>query len=322
MLGSGLSGPGCPVIISQAALLIFDRSPLAQFFTSVWSGRLALLSCALLALLAVWLLVRLVWLVLAGPQVESAPVPPVPRISQATGGTAEFHWDLFGASQRAALAPVAPAPVASRSSLRLLGVMTGDTVGYAFIADAQGRESVYRRGDELPDGAVLEAIEPHQVILARNGRSEALSLDRDRNGGGRVSPATAAPGTRPAVAPIPGLRGFDTERGVSVAAVRDMGIGNVDVAGLAQSISVMPVSGGGFRVRPGRDARLFAQLGLQVNDIVTKVNGQPLESEEAARALFADVLMRGEVAITVNRQGREMTLRPDLEQIIGSLQNP
>ncbi len=295
---------------------------MAQFFSPLWSGRLALLASALLALLVVWMLVRMVWLVLAGPQVESAPVPPVPRVSQVAADTRDFRWDLFGPQQRTNIAPVRPVASTSRSNLRLLGVMTGETAAYAFIADAQGRESVYRRGDELPDGTVLEAIEAQRVILARNGRSEALELDRDRHSAVQRGSSTASAHPRTAVAPIHGLRGFDTERGVSVASARDLGVAGVDVGSLAQSISVMPVSGGGFRVRPGRDARLFAQLGLQVNDIVTAVNGQPLESEEAARALFADVLMRGEVAITVNRQGREMTLRPDLEQIIGSLQNP
>ncbi len=295
---------------------------MAQFFSPVWSGRLALLASAMLALLAVWLLVRLVWLVLAGPQVDAAPVPPVPRVSQTATESRDFRWDLFGPQQRSNLAPIRAVETTTRSNLRLLGVMTGDVTAYAFIADSQGRESVYRRGDELPDGAVLENIEATRVILARNGRSEALELDRDRaTVGQRGSSASAAPSRSP-VAPIHGLRGFDTERGVSVASVNVMGAGSVDVSNLAQSISVMPVSSGGFRVRPGRDARLFAQLGLQVNDIVTAVNGQPLESEDAARALFADVLRRGEVAITVNRQGREMTLRPDLEQIIGSLQNP
>ncbi|MFU8833189.1 MAG: PDZ domain-containing protein, partial [Wenzhouxiangella sp.] len=93
---------------------------------------------------------------------------------------------------------------------------------------------------------------------------------------------------------------------------------DMDTGALASSINVMPVTGGGYRVRPGRDATLFAQLGLQVNDIVLAVNGQPLQSEEAARALFADVMQRREIAITINRQGREMTLRPDLEQIMGS----
>jgi type II secretory pathway component PulC len=54
---------------------------------------------------------------------------------------------------------------------------------------------------------------------------------------------------------------------------------------------------------------------------VVAVNGQPLQSAQAVQRLFGDVMSRGEVAITVRRNGRETTLRPDLEQIMGSLQS-
>jgi general secretion pathway protein C len=287
---------------------------------------MALATSAVLAVLVVWLLVRLVWLIAAGPQVESAPVPPVPRLTPAAmSNNGDFHWDLFGTSRQGAAMPVTPVPAAARSSLRLLGIMSREPDGYAIIADSQGRENVYRSGDELPDGARVERIEPQQVIIARNGRSEALSLDRER-GTATASQAERQPlSTTPQIEvnPMPGIRGFQAPAGINVGSISGMGdLGNINPATLADSISVMPVSSGGFRVRPGRDARLFTQLGLQMNDVITAINGQPLESEAAARALFADVMMRGEVSITVNRQGREMTLRPDLENILGSLQNP
>ena len=288
-----------------------------------WSGRLALASCAILVVVAVWLLVRLGWLILIGPQVEPAPVPPIPRITRSAELDETFQHALFGASNEARRStPVVT--TAARSRLRLLGMMSGGSSGFAIIADASGDEAVYRAGDELPDGSVLETIEAQRVIIDRDGEREALELDRDRPS---LSPARTAsnPAQPMQVAPIPGLRGFDRTTGVSAASYTGRGsstAGRLDASGLARQISVMPVAGGGYRVRPGRDARLFAELGLQINDIVTAVNGQPLESEDDARALFADVMRRGEVAITLNRGGREMTLRPDLEQILGSLQNP
>jgi general secretion pathway protein C len=296
---------------------------LAQSLSPVWSGRLALLASAALALLLAWLAIRLVWLIIVGPQVEPAPVPPIPRITQTATTSGDFRWDLFGPSQRSPMPIPTAVASAARSSLRLLGVMSGGSQSFAIIADSQGRESVYRLGDELPDGATLESVEPQRVIIARDGRSEALELDRDRPG--RTSRPTAGPASGPAavqVAPIPGLRGFEAPAGIGVASIPGMSsTGAMDVGALSQSISVIPVSSGGFRVRPGRDARLFSELGLQINDVVTAVNGQPLESEQAARALFADVMRRGEVAITVNRGGQEITLRPDLEQVMRSLQN-
>lgn len=293
---------------------------MAQYLSSLWSGRLALASTGVLVLLGLWLIVRMIWLIAAGPDIPSAPVPPVPRGIQSTSTEAEFRWQLFGES-RSAATPVRPVTTISRSSLRLMGVVSGDN-GYAMIADSQGQENVYRAGDELPDGTRLESIESQQVIISANGRDEILALDRDR-----VAARDGGSGPRTApqvnVNPIPGLRGFQAPAGISIASLPDVArTSGLDANALANSISIMPVSSGGFRVRPGRNARLFAELGLQMNDIVTAVNGQPLQSEAAAQALFADVMQRGEVAITINRQGREMTLRPDLEQVIRSLQNP
>lgn len=86
----------------------------------------------------------------------------------------------------------------------------------------------------------------------------------------------------------------------------------VDGTALASQINIMPVRGGGFRVRPGRDATVFRQLGLQADDVITAVNGQPVTSEADARRIFDEVMRTGELAITVQRDGREQVLRPDL----------
>lgn len=286
-----------------------------------WSSRLALLSSALLALAVVWLLVRSLWLVLGGVSVDSAPALPVPQMSQAGSASGEFRWNLFGRSAAPAvmLQPVS----ASDSRLRLKGVMAGER-GYAIISVSGSGEEVYRVGDELPGGGEVEAIESRRVIIARDGRRETLAFDP-----GAASrsprPASGSHSARVAEEParhLPGIRGFNAPSGASVAslpdAARSLGL---DAGELAQSISAMPVAGGGFRVRPGRDARLFQQLGFQVNDVVLAVNGQPLESAQAVQRLFVDVMSRGEVAIKVRRGGREVTLRPDLEKIMGSLQS-
>jgi general secretion pathway protein C len=285
-----------------------------------WSSRLALLSSALLALAVVWLLVRAMWLVLGGVSVPSAPALPVPQMSQSTGATGDFRWNLFGQSASRPARPVAVA--VSNTRLRLKGVVAGDR-GYAIIADPDAGEQVYRVGDALPGGGELETIESRRVIIQRDARRETLALDPDAassSSGSRGGPARQAASTsRPQ---LPGVRGFSAPAGASVASLppeaRSLGL---DASELAGAISVMPVAGGGFRVRPGRNARLFSELGLEVNDVVLAINGRELESAQAVRGLFADIMTSGEVAITVRRGEREMTLRPDLEQIMGSLQS-
>lgn len=289
--------------------------------STAWSSRLALLSSAVLVLAVVWLVVRALWLVLGGVSVASAPALSVPQVPEIGGASGEFRWNLFGRSQAPA---VSLQPVrTSDSRLRLKGVMAGDR-GYAIISVSGSGEDVYRAGDELPGGGELEAIDSRQVIILRNGRRETLALDPNAVSSGRNANRSA--GTeRTAEEPaphLPGIRGFNAPAGASAAslpnAARSLGL---DASELARSISVMPVAGGGFRVRPGRNARLFQELGLQVNDVVVAVNGQALESAQAVQRLFSEVMTRGEVAITVRRDGRELTLKPDLEQIMGSLQS-
>ena len=276
-----------------------------------WTRGLALVTIGLLALLLAWAGVRLFWLLVGGPQVANLPMPPIPQVQASAAAREGFRWDLFGEAPASQLLVAAPV-VESSGRLRLKGVMSGGAAAFAIIADEQGRERAYRVGAELPDGTRVEEIDPLRVIVQRNGRREALELSR-RSPASSPSPRTTGAAERPQ---LPGIRGFEAPPGISAASLQAPGPAATSVA---EQISVMPVAGGGFRVRPGRDARLFSQIGLQINDVVIAVNGQPLASEDEARAMFSEVLRSGELSITINRQGREMTLRPDLDQILARL---
>ena len=81
---------------------------------------------------------------------------------------------------------------------------------------------------------------------------------------------------------------------------------------LAQRITILPVAGGGFRVRAGRDATLFTRLGFHVNDIVTAINGQPVSTQADVRAVFENYNPGQRIAITVRRGDRQLVLTPDL----------
>lgn len=267
----------------------------------------------------VWLCARLVWLVLAGPQLSSLPMPPIPEAQAPVSARDGFRWNLFGEAPPSV--PIIAAPVRPASgTLRLKGVMAGGDDAFAIIADDQGRERAYRLGADLPDGGTIAEIEALRVVVLRDGRREALELSRSQISSVRASaspasaPAAAAPRTD-----LPGIRGFQAPSGISAASLH---IPAPAVAAAADQISILPVASGGFRVRPGRDARLFGEIGLQVNDVVLAVNGQPLASEDDARALFSEVMRSGELSITINRQGQEVVLRPELDQILARLAEP
>lgn len=286
----------------------------------VWSSRLAQWAGLILLLVAVWLLVSMLWLLMGGVEVEPGASIPVPREVRSMASEGDFRWSLFGdAAQRL---PLQLQPVThSDGRLRLKGLLAGQE-GYAIIASNTEGEMVYRRGDELPGGGHIEAIEARRVLISRNGAREELLFDPDRNVSRSVSAGSNSAASRADLSSIAGFRGIDP--GASAASTASLPVAvqalGVDTGRLANSISVLPVAGGGFRVRPGRDARLFSALGLQVNDVVMAVNGRGLDTPEGVEQLFGEVMSSGQVAITVRRGGREMTLRPDVETIMRQVQ--
>ncbi|HLS05093.1 MAG TPA: type II secretion system protein N [Wenzhouxiangella sp.] len=298
--------------------------PVSALISPTWSSRLAVLASGALLLAAAWLAVGMLWMVMGGVEVEPAESIPLPQESGAGNASGEFRWDLFG--RTASLPPVQlqPAASADSSGLRLKGLMAGPR-GFAIIAAEGSGEDFYRAGDELPGGRRIEAVEAQRVLVERNGKIEQLAFDSSQPGGrraGRQALQNNAGGVD--ASRLTGLRGFDSGTAAASiasvpAAAESLGL---DAGRLADSISITPVSDGGFRLRPGRDAQLFGQLGLQVNDVVVGVNGQRVSSMQDVEQLFGEIMTSGEVAISVRRDGREVTLRPDLEKIMEQMRSP
>lgn len=73
-------------------------------------------------------------------------------------------------------------------------------------------------------------------------------------------------------------------------------------------IRAAPVNKGnkfrGFRVSPGRDPKLFHQLGLKSGDIVTSVNGIALDHPSKGFQAMQQIATAASVAITVERKGQ------------------
>lgn len=275
-------------------------------------------------LAAAWLAVGMLWMIMGGVEVEPAESIPLPQESGAGSASGEFRWDLFGRSASLPSVQLQPVAADDSSGLRLKGLVAGPR-GFAIIAAEGSGEDFYRAGDELPGGRRIEAVETQRVLVARNGKTEQLAFDSSQSGVGRTDrPASHNHESGVDASRLTGLRGFDSSAsGASIAsvpvAVESLGM---DAGRLADSISIAPVSDGGFRLRPGRDARLFGQLGLQVNDVVVGVNGQRVNSMQDVEQLFGEIMTSGEVTISVRRDGREVTLRPDLEKIMEQMRSP
>lgn len=283
-------------------------------------ARLALILAA--ALLAV-ALARLLWLLVAGPQIPVDDRPLELPVSSAASDAATASiagWHLFGvAGQRfEAIAPETTLQLFLRGTLN----DSAGGGGIAIIADANGSERGYRLGDELPGGATLKAIHAGRVELERNGRRESLSLPNNMGGSG--SGHAVAPVAKPAAAASSGATpsGFPGSPGVPFinpaisVGVPDLATARAralpDLRAMASEVNVLPVLENGqmvgVRVSGKRGSDLLSRYGIQPNDVITAVNDVPLDGPQRQVELTRSLSSANQVKLTVRRDGRELQL--------------
>ena len=302
----------------------------------------ARLSLVLLLLLVMWLALRWILLLVSGPEIV-VRMPDLPRPAgqqaslaasngnAAANSIADLH--LFGAAGVANPLQLEMLPE-TPLDLELRGIVAAsddDQEGHAIIISSDGREWVYGVGDRLSDDTQVIAITAQQVVLQRNGQRETLSLPRlaaDQTAQGvratrpvRQQQARARTQENNALVgnAMPGLAsirgGMPSITASSTGSIAGVTLDSSNLARMAQMIQVTPAAGGGYQVFPGRDASQFKQFGLQANDVVTAVNGQPLTNAQAALQIFQNLSQQNSVTLTVRRDGQVLQLQPDVSAL-------
>lgn len=208
--------------------------------------------------------------------------------------------NLFGASAAPAGDP-ANAPVTTLA-LVLVGVLAADDParGWAIIGPAANAAKLYSGGSTVPGGAKLAAIYSDRVVLDRGGQLETLPMPRQR------APLT------PATSPPPPPMASPAER-MSRLATENPGL----VGQLIRAQAVL--SNGqqrGYRVfpAPNRDA-VFNKLGLRAGDMVTHINGTPLDDPQRGPEVFSTLSSAAEARVTVVRNGRSSDVLLNLADV-------
>lgn len=298
--------------------------PIAFLRVLVWAATLMMFG------LSLWYLLQLVFLLISGPDV-TVPTTNMPTSQQVnTSLPAQqqiANWHLFGESSTADPLLFNALPE-TPLDLELRGIVAGqesDQTGHAIIIDSSGNEWVYSVGDRLADNTEVIAIQPHQVVLQRGAVREALSLPMheemaNSRRSGAVANSRRSATSRPALPSrvgqqVAALNGLSSVSPGGIPPVSIAGMNVTDFSSLAKSVQVRPVAGGGFRVFPGRDATIFRQLGLQANDVITAVNGQPLTNVQAAMQIFQQTDSIAGVTISVRRGNQVIQLQPDVSSL-------
>lgn len=229
-------------------------------------------------------------------------------------------------------------------ALKLNGVYaTSGLQSYAVIEEG-GKQQGYVLGEEIgTSGAVLEKVLADHVLLRRSGVLEKLELPRpDKVAGLSMSanepldypepemeyqepdyeppPETYQPngGAVP-----PGMQGgadfMDGEappeagqgqESANLGQFRDAVLNNN--MQLLEVVTPQPYEQDGkflgFQLSPGSNVAVFNQLGLQAGDVVTAINGTPLDSPAVAMNLLNEVSTAPQVTLDISRNGQPMSL--------------
>ncbi|MHB8476738.1 MAG: type II secretion system protein GspC [Steroidobacteraceae bacterium] len=282
--------------------------------TQGWLARLQgngprLVSMALAVLIAVELAGIAISLLSGGPVKSPQPVlsnaaPRSPRAGIDVPSLVSAH--LFGV---AAVDPGAQDPAnapQSTANLVLAGtIATQDPKrGVAIISDG-GASKVYAVGDKI-GGASLHSVYLDHVILDRGGALETLLLPRLPGPGMRGPPVVRRTGGDPrTVAAVENIRRLVQQ----------------DPSILDQVMRVVPSYDSaagklrGFRAYPGRNRQIFNKLGLKAGDLVTAINGTPLDDPQRGQEVFNTIQTSDHATVTIERGGQKQDITLNIAQV-------
>jgi general secretion pathway protein C len=247
--------------------------------SAAWARSLPLwVSVALVVLLA-WQVIQLAWTLLGaerapGTDAGGAAAVQAPPASPAIDVGAIVNAHLFGVAGAVDAGSSDPnAVAATQMALVLVGTIahSDPARGYAIIGDSAATAKVYAVGKTITGGTKLHAVYADRVILDRGGKLEALLLPKKYTGGGAV-----------AAAPLPEAAGPAIGQRLQELAAQNPGA-------ITEIIRPQPV---------------FSRLGLMPGDLVTAINGTPLDDPARGMEILQSMNSATQVTVTVERNGQ------------------
>lgn len=242
-----------------------------------------------------------------------APVAHAPeRVSPRSHYDSIVERDVFSPPSEAA-----PAPAASEDlHLKLLGtsLMTKERPFAIVEDDRNGKQSLYRLGDDIPDAGKLAEVQKDRIVIDRHGQRVAVEIPPNL-----MPPPPPAPAPEPEAAPRPmigypgvrrmGANSFTLDRPTLNNSLQNM-------AQLFTQIRAMPnFQDGktkGFKLSEIQPGSIFQQMGLRDGDVLTTVEGQELSDPSQALMLLNTLRDKESIGISVIRGGRPMQLQYDI----------
>jgi general secretion pathway protein C len=198
-------------------------------------------------------------------------------------------------------------------NLKLWGTVTGqDRRAYAVIEDTKTRkQNLYRIGDSIQD-ATVKLILRQKVVLSVRDRDEILAMEEiGAAKKGSQSPRVARKSASPPKMPVSSYPRQLTLKSDQIESALE----NLDQ--LMNQARIRPhIEDGrpaGISITGIKPNTIFRKMRLRNGDILTGVNGAPIETVEDAMGIFGDLTSASEVQIEIKRRGRKRILDYKIE---------
>lgn len=193
--------------------------------------------------------------------------------------------------------------------LKLWGTVTGDKdKAYAVIADLTNKreQDLYRIGDTIQT-ATVKMILREKVVLNINGEDKSLSMEEKKDTGG--GPPRDFEPSRPKVGSLPGEDGDADTVSLDRSDI-EKSLENINE--LMRQIKIRPhFTNGkpdGLALSSIRRDSIFKDMGLRNGDIITGVDGTPIESVDDALKFYESISSASALSLQIKRRGKPKTI--------------
>ena len=281
-------------------------------------------------MLIIVILAKLFWVVtlhITGHDVSKQTISVNSSSSQSksrksTDVSALVNRHLFGNTETAPVAVMEDVvEVETPLNLKLKGTYAADNKSHSnsIIEDNKGKQSVYFIDDKLEvSGRVfLRQVYLDRVILETNGRKEVLRLKDE------LPQMTKAQGKKNSDKKTSANRVNDKRKNKQISQSLNKYRKQLldDPLSLVGLVNYQPkmVNGEmiGITISPGKDKRLFTQLGLRSRDVITSINGISLSNPQNALQLMSDIQNMQELEVEINRGNETISLLLNLNDKVG-----
>lgn len=217
----------------------------------------------------------------------------------------ELGRQLFGDRNGAVSAGTSPAV---NSSVRLKGVFAvdGKTLSAA-VVNLGGKDQTVRLNQELSSGVKLVEVQPEFIVISRSGARERIDLDRFI--------AATRPGAAGGQPTVTNFRLNVASTGSNAFSLSRQELNTVlqDPRQMNFLGRVGPAPAGGVRVEEAPSGSLSNKLGLQPGDIITSINGQPINSQGDLVRVYGQFNSLTSIRAEVRRAGAPVVLNYSIQ---------